>query len=415
MSTTTERFSFKNKSGQILSARVDLPLGRVRYYGLYVHCFTCSKDVLPASRICRFLAQKGIAMMRFDLTGLGASEGDFGDTNFTTQVDDVLSAIDAMQASFKRPDLLIGHSLGGTVALAAASRAPDTGAVVTINAPAHPVHTTKRFTKWADEIRVNGKADVLIEDRPFMIKKQFIDNLEAVDMDQVFETLKAPALLMHAPDDAVVLQHNGFDLFNAIKGVKSFFALPHVDHLLSTPSSSAYVATMIDAWASGYLQDHEGGAKAVPLSDCVIVKESGDGTYTQDVFIGPHHLKADEPLHIPGGTDLGPAPYDYLMSALGVCTSITLRMYANRKNLALASIEVHVRHSKEEVPTTTDTASQGSDEKKTIATDVFTRSIKLTGSLTEEERASLFKVAEKCPVHKTLSNGSIVRSALVDA
>lgn len=415
MSTTTERFSFKNKSGEILSARVDLPLGSVRYFGLYVHCFTCSKDVLPASRICRFLAQKGIAMMRFDLTGLGASEGDFVDTNFTTQVDDVLSAIEAMGSSFKAPDLLIGHSLGGTVALAAASRAASIKAVVSINAPAHPVHTTKRFTKWADEIRANGKADVLIEDRPFVIKKQFIDNLEAVDMERVFETLKTPVLLMHAPDDTVVLERNGLDLFNAIKGIKSFCALPKADHLLSDPSSSAYVASMIEAWASAYLQDHAVITQNTPLRDGVMVKESGDGIYTQDVFVGPHHLKADEPLDIPGGLDFGPAPFDYLMSALGACTSITLRMYANRKNMALASIEVHVRHSKEDVPVTADAVLEGADENKTVSTDVFTRSIKLTGSLSEEERASLFKIAEKCPVHKTLSNRSLIRSVLVEA
>jgi uncharacterized OsmC-like protein/pimeloyl-ACP methyl ester carboxylesterase len=415
MSTTTERFSFKNTSGQTLSARIDLPLGPIRYFGLYVHCFTCSKDVLPASRICRFLAEKGIAMMRFDLTGLGASEGDFVDTNFTTQVDDVLGAIDAMQAAFKTPALLIGHSLGGTVALAAASRAPSIKAAVSINAPSHPVHTKKRFTKWADEIRANGKADVLIEDRPFVIKKQFIDNLESIDMESVFEALKAPVLLMHAPDDTVVLQQNGFDLFGAIKGVKSFFALPNADHLLSNPSSSAYAASIIDAWAAAYIQDHDVERKDAPLRDFVIVKESGDGPYTQDVFIGPHRLKADEPLDIPGGLDFGPAPYDYLMSALGACTSITLRMYANRKNMALASIEVHVRHGKEQVPVGADGALQVAEELKGAVTDVFTRSIKLTGSLNEEERASLFKIAEKCPVHKTLSNRSIIRSVLVEA
>ncbi|MGN6671233.1 MAG: bifunctional alpha/beta hydrolase/OsmC family protein [Candidatus Nucleicultricaceae bacterium] len=410
--TTTERITFINSSGQTLSARLDLPEGNCRFYALYVHCFTCSKDLLPASRICRFLAAEGIGVLRFDMTGLGASEGDFSETNFETNLSDILSAVETMVRVSKAPSLLIGHSLGGTAAIVASQRIPSLKAVVSINAPSHPRHVKKRFLEQEDKIMREGSAEVLVEGRPFVIKKHFLAALEETDMQAILQSLRVPLLVMQAPDDSIVNQQNGFDLFAAAKNPKSFCALPRADHLLTEVKSSEYVASMINAWVAPYIAEtHE----TLPLSpiEGVVVAENKKGKFTQDVTWGEHVFRADEPVEVPGGLGTGPSPYDFLMAGLGACTSMTLRMYADLKKIQVEHISVHVQHHKEDL----------SEEKETLTTlspkkpdqiDVFSREISIEGPVTAEQRASLLAIAEKCPVHKTLSRHSEIMTKLTD-
>lgn len=410
--TTTERITFTNPSGQMLSARLDLPEGGCRFYALYVHCFTCSKDLLPASRICRFLAAQGIGVLRFDMTGLGASEGDFAETNFETNIGDILSAVEAMTRASKEPSLLIGHSLGGTAAIVASGHIPSLKAVVSINAPSHPRHVKKRFLDQEDKIVKEGSAEVMVEGRPFVIKKHFLEALEETDMQTILQNLTVPLLVMQAPDDSIVHQQNGFDLFAAAKNPKSFCALPGADHLLTDLKSSEYVASMIKAWSAPYIAETHGTLSSSPI-ESVVVAENKKGKFTQDVTWGEHIFRADEPVEIAGGLGTGPSPYDFLTAALGACTSMTLRMYADLKKIPVEHISVRVQHHKEDRP----------EEKEILTTlplkkpdqmDVFSREISIEGPVTAEQKASLLTIAEKCPVHKTLSRRSEIVTKLTD-
>ena len=410
MLTKTERFSFKNKKGRVLSARIDVPRTKPKFYGLYVHCFTCSKDLLPASRIGRFLAEQGIAVMRFDMTGLGESEGDFSETNFLTNLEDIECALEAMRLSGKTPQFIIGHSLGGTAALVAAERAADLKAVISINAPAHPRHVKKRFHNHESEIQSEGMAEVMIEGRPFVIKSHFIEALEAFDMHSVLKSLKAAVLVLHAPEDHVVHIENGFEIFSMAQNAKSFCLLPNADHLLTDTESCRYAAMMMGAWLKGYVtQTGESEALANVNAD-VYVSENGLGKFTQDVFMAGHAFRADEPEHMAGGLGSGPAPYDFLMAGLGACTSMTLRLYADHKKIPLSSIDVELRHHK--VSSDTHESSDGSHSQKIDKIDVFERIIHIEGDLTEDQKSSILAIADKCPVHKTLTRPSLIKTTL---
>lgn len=410
--TRTERLTFKNRLGQTLSARLDVPEVPPRFYALYVHCFTCSKDLLPASRICRFLASRGIGVLRFDMTGLGSSEGDFSETNFQTNINDIISAAEAMSLASKAPALIIGHSLGGTAAIVASQLISSLKAVVSINAPSHPRHVKKRFKDQEEEILSEGSAEVLVEGRPFTIKKHFLSALEDFDMNEILQNLSLPLLVMQAPDDLIVNQKNGFELFESAKGSKSFCSLPGTDHLLTDVESSEYVADVISSWSFPY-QDKVRDDIVLKDVEGAIVTENGRGRYTQDVILGRHTFRADEPTDIPGGLGTGPAPYDFLMAGLGVCTSMTLRMYAEFKKLPLDRISVHVKHQKKDRPQN-ETDEPTLLNKKPDQIDVFSRIISIEGDITAEQKASLIAIAEKCPVHKTLSRHSEILTKLSD-
>lgn len=383
-----QKIEFTGSLGETLAARLDAPeSGDIRAYALFAHCFTCTKDIFAAGQVARALNNLGIAVLRFDFTGLGASEGEFENTNFTSNVQDLIKAADYMREELEAPSIIIGHSLGGAAVLMAAGQIPEVKAVATIAAPADAAHVTHHFDSAMEEIEANGKAEVCLVGRPFTIQKQFVDDLNAQNMDDAIRGLKKALLVLHAPMDATVGIENAEHIFKTAKHPKSFVSLDDADHLLSRKEDALYAARVIAGWASKYagykLTDIDHHSKGVKEGD-VLVRTSGRGKFQNYVQMGRHFALADEPAEM-GGDDTGPAPYDYLLAALGNCTNMTMKMYADHKGLALEGTET--RLSKE---------GAGADIQ-------IKREIVIKGdALTDENRAKLMEIANKCPVHTTL-------------
>ena len=399
MAAKTERITFAGSGGEALAARLDTPPGNPVGYALFAHCFTCTKDIFAASRIAAALTGHGIAVLRFDFTGLGSSEGEFANTNFSSNVGDLVAAADFLRAGYAAPKLLIGHSLGGAAVLAAASRVPEAEAVVTIGAPAEPAHVAHHMADARAEIEARGEAEVLLVGRPFRIKKQFLEDIEARKLEDDIAGLGKALLVFHAPRDSVVGIDNAARIFQAAKHPKSFVSLDDADHLLSKHADAIYVAAVTAAWAERYLGPASAGeAFAPPQAEPgeVVVAESVPGGLTQAIsFGGRHEFTADEPASF-GGADSGPSPYELLSAALGACTTMTLRMYAGRKNMALERASVRLRHDKIHA------ADCAECETREGRIDRIEREIELTGALSADERARLIEIADKCPVHRTL-------------
>jgi putative redox protein len=328
----TEKFQFTGEGGHQLAAALDLPDGEPSAYALFAHCFTCGKDVLAAKRIATALGAKGIATLRFDFTGLGSSEGDFANATFSSNVADLVRAADHLRETRKAPAILIGHSLGGAAILAAAGKIPEAKAVVTIAAPSDPAHVTGLFRDHVDRIREHGKAEVSLAGRPFTIKREFLDDVAEQRLLEQVHNLRKALLVMQSPTDDTVGIDNATRIFVAAKHPKSFVSLSGADHLLSQRRDSSYVADVIAAWATRYV-DLAGAptAEAQDKPRQVVVQETREGKFRNTVAIGPHHLLADEP-RAAGGDDTGPGPYDFLLTALGACKSMTIRLYADRKS-----------------------------------------------------------------------------------
>ena len=322
--------TFPGSSGQELAARLDLPAGAVRAFALFAHCFTCSKDGLAARRIASALAAAGIGVLRFDFTGLGSSEGDFANTDFSSNVDDLVRAADYLRRTFEAPTILIGHSLGGAAVLAAADRIPEAKAVVTIGAPADVAMCCISSAQSLDTIRTSGEAEVTLAGRPFRIGRSFVEDAEAQRLEEKIRHLGKALLVMHAPRDEIVGIENATRIFVAARHPKSFVSLDDGDHLLSRPEDAAYIAGVIVAWVARYLPKP---VESVDGVERVVVRETGLGRLQNFVLAGRHRLIADEPVSV-GGLDSGPDPYAYLAIALGACTSMTLRIYAEHKKLA---------------------------------------------------------------------------------
>ncbi|MFV0295880.1 MAG: alpha/beta fold hydrolase [Hyphomicrobiaceae bacterium] len=403
MSATAIKTTFNNQSGEELAARLDLPAGPVRAYAVFVHCFTCSKDLFAARVISQSLAQRGIAVLRFDFTGLGSSEGEFENTNFSSNVQDLLAAIAHLRENFQAPSILIGHSLGGTAVLAAAGDVPEVKAVATIGAPADASQVLVQLGGSVAQIREAGEADVQLAGRTFRIKKQFVDDAEATRLADRIGKLKKALLIFHAPRDDVVGIENASRIFLAARHPKSFVSLDDADHLVSRPRDASYVAGVIAAWAERFLPeevadaaDHHG----------VVVSETGLGKFQSAVLAGRHRLMADEPKSA-GGLDSGPSPYDYLSAALGACTAMTLRMYADFKKQALGRVSVEVRHGKVAADHCEDCGAAVAG--KTGKIDRFERIIRIEGDeVAGDLKDKLLEIANKCPVHKTLESSSAV-------
>ncbi|MEL7453108.1 MAG: alpha/beta fold hydrolase, partial [Pseudomonadota bacterium] len=334
----TEQVNFEGARGQRLAGRLDLPVGKPRGMALFAHCFSCSKDIAAAREIARHLASQGFGVLRFDFTGLGASGGDFSDTNFSTNLEDLEAAAAWLAEEYSGPSLLIGHSLGGAAVVAVAARLPWVKAVATIGAPSDAEHVIHNFATEVETIKQDGEAEVLLAGRPFTIKKQFIDDVSGARVKDAAANLKHPLLVLHAPGDEVVGIDNATGLFVSAKHPKSFVSLDTADHLLTRPSDARYAADVIAAWAGKYLPATL-AAEDGTVSGAVTVEETGISLYQNSVCVGSHRLLADEPPAI-GGNDTGPDPYDYVTAGLGACTSITLRMYANRKKWPLDRIRV---------------------------------------------------------------------------
>jgi putative redox protein len=394
----SEKFTFPGSDGQELAARLDLPDAAPKAYALFAHCFTCTKDIFAAQRIAQGLAAKGLAVLRFDFTGLGHSAGEFANTNFSSNVADLLAAADHLRRERQAPKLLVGHSLGGAAVLAAAGEVPECQAVATIGAPAEPSHVAHHFTGSEERIRQDGEAEVLLAGRPFKIRKQFLEDIEKHRLADKVARLKRALLVFHAPLDETVGIDNATQIFVAAKHPKSFVSLDDADHLLSRKRDAAYAADVLAAWAGRYVETGEEPAERSTLTGAegkVIVRETGEGFLSQHVTAGNHYLRADEPTNL-GGDDTGPTPYDLLLAALGTCTSMTMRMYAKRKKWPLRRAEVTLTHEKVHAEDCADC------EDKNRKIDKIVRQIELHGDLDEAQRAKLLEIADKCPVHRTL-------------
>ncbi|RXH40265.1 bifunctional alpha/beta hydrolase/OsmC family protein [Bradyrhizobium zhanjiangense] len=395
----TERFQFTGEGGHQLSAALELPDGEPAAFALFAHCFTCGKDTLAAKRISVALAAKGIAVLRFDFTGLGSSEGDFANSTFSSNVTDLVRAADHLRATRKAPSVLIGHSLGGAAILAAAGHIPEAKAVATIAAPSDPAHVTGLFKEHINNIRAQGEVEVLLAGRPFRIRREFLDDIIEHELMKDVTGLHKALLVMHSPVDDTVGIDNATKIFVSAKHSKSFVSLDHADHLLTAPADALYAADVIAAWASRYI-DTAKPAKAMDLPETprqVVVQETRKSKFNQIISVGPHRLVADEPVAA-GGEDAGPGPYDFLLAGLGACTSMTMRLYADRKSLPLDRVTVTLKHSKIHAKDCAEC------ETREGMLDQIERDIAMEGALDAEQRNRLMEIADKCPVHRTLTS-----------
>lgn len=405
MSKSSQKLTFPGSSGEALAARLDLPSGTPRAYALFAHCFTCSKDIFAAARISEALVARGFAVLRFDFTGLGASEGEFANTNFSSNVADLKLAADYLRENQAAPEILIGHSLGGAAVLAVASDIPEAKAVATIGAPADAEHVVHNFGAKINEIEKEGEAQVKLAGRDFTIKKQFLDDLKAQSVQERIGAMRKALIVFHAPRDAIVGVENAASIFQAAKHPKSFISLDDADHLLSRRSDAVYVADVLSAWASRFVTHASENEHVLPFpgpEGRVSVAETRTGKFQAEIIVGEHRLLADEPASY-GGMDSGPSPYDLLSAALGACTTMTLRMYADRKKLELDRVSVHVTHNKIHAD---DCADCGEGREGKI--DRFERELVVEGNLSTDVRTRLREIADKCPVHRTLESEAVV-------
>ena len=393
----TEQIEFNGHDGSALAARLDLPTGKPSAYALFAHCFTCSKDIPAARRIAQRLASLGIAVLRFDFTGLGQSGGEFANTNFSSNVEDLLLAAQYLKQHYQAPQLLIGHSLGGAAILSVAGKIPESKAVITIGAPADPHHVSHLFDQQAESIKADGQAEVQLAGRTFTIKQDFIDDISNNNLSTKIGSLKKALLVLHAPMDDIVEIDNASKIFQMAKHPKSFITLDDTDHLLSEPKDADYTAELIATWAQRYVN-----ASLLPKTmnapeGVVRVSEADSNSFTQDISASGHHLIADEPESY-GGNFLGATPYQLVSAGLGACTSMTIRMYARRKKIALEHVEVDVSHNKIHA---TDCETCDSSTGKI---DQFERKITLSGDINAKDRQRLLEIADRCPVHRTLES-----------
>jgi uncharacterized OsmC-like protein/alpha-beta hydrolase superfamily lysophospholipase len=398
----SERFDFSNAAGERMAALLDSPIEPPRAYALFAHCFTCGKDIRAAKRIAEALTALGIAVLRFDFTGLGSSEGEFANTTFSSNVADLIAAADALRRTRRAPAILIGHSLGGAAVLAAAGDVAEARAVVTIAAPCDPAHVVGLFKDRVGEIETAGGIDVNLAGRAFRISRAFIDDVGQQKLRDRIGALHKALLVFHSPTDDIVGIENATFIFTAAKHPKSFVSLAGADHLLSRRSDATYVANVIRAWAERYL-DVVDIAPDLPSEAGVTVQETRAGRFQQEIRTGRHRFLADEPVDV-GGLDSGPGPYDLVLAGLGACTSMTLRLYAERKTVPLDRVTVRLGHSRIHA------ADCENCETKEGMIDRIDRVITLAGDLSEEQRKRLLEIADKCPVHRTLTSEIDIRT-----
>ncbi len=400
------KVSFKNNTGYELSARLELPIDQHPLaYAIFAHCFTCSKNVRAARSISQCLTKRGIAVLRFDFAGLGDSEGDFSDTNFTSNVADLTAAAHYLAENLKAPAILIGHSLGGAAVLAAASDIPSIKAVVTIGAPSEPAHVQHLVQSASQEIETNGQARVNIGQQSFNIKKQFLEDIQQTTLKNKINRLGKALLVLHAPQDRIVTIDNAEKIYLAARHPKSFISLDGADHLLTKKEDGHYAGEVIASWVGRYLD--KPAENLLRSNSQVAVRLNAADAFTSEVKSGKHHFVADEPESI-GGNDFGPSPYELVSSGLGACTVMTLHMYARRKKWDLKEVTVHIDHHKNYAETLT------ADGRKPQKIDIFNKNITLVGDLDDAQKSRLLAIADKCPVHRTLHGEVAVVTKLVD-
>ncbi len=403
----TQAVEFKGAKGETLAARLEFPEGPVRAFALFAHCFTCSKDGHAAVRISRRLAARGFAVLRFDFTGLGGSGGDFANTDFSSNIADLEAAAAWLAETHEAPSLLVGHSLGGAAVLVAAGRIESVRAVAALAAPADADHVLKSFEGDVSRIESDGEADVTLAGRKFRIRKDFLEDVADHSLEEAVRELHKPVLIAHSPTDETVGIENASRLFRAARHPKSYVSLDEADHLITRPEDAAYIGDVIAAWAARYVAGEEGHpAPEARQGEQVTVAETRRGAYQNYVLAGDHAGYADEPADM-GGQDTGPSPYQYLAAALGACTSMTLRMYADHKKLPLDRVSVTLHHEKGHAEDCADCV-----EGQARKVDIIERTLTLEGDLTAEQRERLLEIADKCPVHRTLNSPVVIRTHL---
>lgn len=401
-----QKVIFKNKEGHSLVGRLELPVNQHPHnYAIFAHCFTCNKNLTAIKNISRTLSAKGFGVLRFDFTGLGESEGEFGDSNFSGNIEDLTAASDYLTANYQAPALLIGHSLGGAAAIFAASEIDSIQAVATVGAPSDPEHVKHLLRNSVAEIEQNGKAIVNIGGRDFTIRKQFLDDLEQKTLSATITNLRKPLLILHSPQDRTVGIQNAEEIYKAAHHPKSFISLDGADHLLMNKKDSIYVGEVISGWAKRYLKIDEEAQLPYTKHQVVASLDFEDG-FTTNMKVGNHNIIADEPISY-GGNDFGPSPYDLISAGLSACTAMTLQMYAKRKNWHIENVEVHTSHSKIHAEDCEDC------ESSKTKIDTFHRQIKITGNFDTNQLKRLLQIADKCPVHKTLHDEAQIISKLI--
>lgn len=400
----SQKVSFKNKNGYLLRGKLELPANQEPHnYALFAHCFTCNKNYFAVKNICNALTQQGYGVLRFDFTGLGDSEGDFEDSNFSGNIEDLLQAAEFLKIKYKAPSLLIGHSLGGAAVLFAAKELKSVQAVATIAAPSAANHLTHLLKNNLEEINSEGSAEVNIGGRPFKIKKHFLEDIENHQLKNVLPELDKPLLILHSPQDTIVEIKNAEEIYMAAKHPKSFISLDGADHLLTETRDSVYAGNMIGTWASRYIDI----AETIEIdTKFEVVAKLGEEGYTTQLQAGNHGFVADEPIKV-GGKNLGPSPYGYVSAGLAACTSMTIQMYARRKKWKIDSVETHINYAKDYA---TD-CENCEDELAKI--DTFSREIIVKGDLDKEQLDKIIIIADKCPVHKTLTTRTQVITTLI--
>jgi putative redox protein len=399
----SHKVTFQNKEGHQLAARLEVPINQHPHsYAIFAHCFTCNKNLTAVKNISRALNQNGVAVLRFDFTGLGDSEGDFSETNFSSNINDLVAAADYLSEHHQPPALLIGHSLGGAAVINVADQLPSVKAVATINSPYDPAHVSHVFGDQNKEIKTSGEAEVQIGGRPFLVKRQFLEDISEQRQSKKINNLDRALLILHSPQDRIVAIENAAKIYQEARHPKSFVTLDGADHLLSNKADSYYTGQMIAGWSSRYLEIPEEDKLS---SDQEVVVRLGAQGFTTDVMIRHHSLTADEPLSI-GGNDYGPSPYELLSASLGACTVMTIQMYARRKKWDVQEVLVHLNHRKDYAKDMVN-VEEGSSK-----IDYFERIVELKGNLDETQRARLLEIANKCPVHRTLHGDIVVSTRL---
>lgn len=390
----SKKIQFQNAQGETLAARLEIPVNQHPHtYALFAHCFTCGKNLTVVRNISRALNMNGIAVLRFDFTGLGESEGDFADTNFSSNVEDLVEAAQFLEANYVAPSIIIGHSLGGAAVICAAMQLPNIKAIATIGAPFDPSHVQHLLGTDLDDIEEDGIANATIGGRTFTVKKQFLEDIRAQSLTEKLAKLNRALLIMHSPQDEIVHIDNAAKIYHAAKHPKSYISLDGADHLLSDKKESHYVGDLIACWANKYINKPE---KENLKSEKEVVARLGHEGYTTEIMVRHHGLVADEPESV-GGNDFGPSPYELVSAGLGACTAMTLQMYARRKKWDLQEVKVHLDHYKDYAE---DMMAGEVPEGKI---DHFTRILELEGDLDEDQRARLLEIANRCPVHRTLT------------
>ncbi len=389
----SQKIKFPNADGEQLAARLEWPVNQHPHsYAIFAHCFTCGKSLSAARQISMALNLSGVAVLRFDFTGLGESEGDFENTNFSSNIDDLIAAAHYLEKEYAAPALLVGHSLGGAAVLCAATQLPSVKGVATIGAPFAPDHVQHLLEPALDELEEAGIARVKIAGREFTVKKQFLEDIQEQNMIEKIKKLKKALLILHSPQDKVVDIDNAAQIYRAAMHPKSFVSLDGADHLLSDKADAAYVGDMVGSWVKRYLNLP---ARESLRSDKAVAVRLGKEGYTTEIMVRHHSLQADEPESV-GGNDFGPSPYELVTAGLGACTAMTLQMYARRKKWPLEEVVVHLEHYKDYL------SDQKNLEDPKSKIDHFSRIIEVEGDLDETQRQRLLEIANKCPVHRTM-------------